>query len=278
MPINILGNLLTNPSRSGAYVAPTLWTPAVLNDSLWFNPIDALPDGSSWTDRNLGYVVTQPTAANRPTVEVSGLSGTPSLRFGEGGSNKFLSTPTRNISIFNGSPGLSVFAVNQYEAFNPGVTQRAIYLSDGIGNYAKFFTIVGSNSFQLAGKRADAESLSFSIVDPSINNPGDTFILGATHDYVNRAGTSFRNGVQAANSPTQFSAGTSDSPNVLLFLGNVNGSPTNSLIGRMGHIVIMPRVPSLVERQKLEGFLAWNSNLSSLLQVTHPYKNTPPTV
>ena len=52
-------------------------------------------------------------------------------------------------------------------------------------------------------------------------------------------------------------------------------STDSGLEGELVELIIMPSITDIV-RQKVEGYLAWKYNLTSILTPTHPYKNTRP--
>ena len=51
-----------------------------------------------------------------------------------------------------------------------------------------------------------------------------------------------------------------------------------TLVGSIGEIVLLNSIPSLEDRQKMEGYLAWKWGLAGKLPGSHPYKNNHPRV
>lgn len=52
-----------------------------------------------------------------------------------------------------------------------------------------------------------------------------------------------------------------------------NSGPINYSIKE---VILLDLAPSESDRQKLEGYMMWNNNMQSLLDGSHPYKNSPP--
>ena len=60
---------------------------------------------------------------------------------------------------------------------------------------------------------------------------------------------------------------------VFLQLGAFNGS---SVAGYIGEVIVLNRVATNDEKQKVEGYLAWKWGLETDLPAGHPYENSPP--
>ena len=86
------------------------------------------------------------------------------------------------------------------------------------------------------------------------------------------AGTSY---ISLNGSLTIFTGGTSFTSLTVTYLGKENGA-NNAFSGYAMEIIFYNVYLSTANRQKVEGYLAWKWNLTTLLPLTHPYKKYPP--
>ena len=86
------------------------------------------------------------------------------------------------------------------------------------------------------------------------------------------AGTSY---ISLNGSLTIFTGGTSFTSLTVTYLGKENGA-NNAFSGYAMEIIFYNVYLSTANRQKVEGYLAWKWNLTTLLPSTHPYKLYPP--
>jgi hypothetical protein len=49
-----------------------------------------------------------------------------------------------------------------------------------------------------------------------------------------------------------------------------------AFLGNIGEVITYPTALTTLDRQKVEGYLAWKWGLQANLPVGHPYKNAPP--
>jgi hypothetical protein len=78
-----------------------------------------------------------------------------------------------------------------------------------------------------------------------------------------------------------FDLSANASPNATTAPTWIGGGPTfpeRRFAGEINEVIILSSVPTELNRQKIEGYLAHKWALSNELPVTHPYKNTPPYV
>jgi hypothetical protein len=57
---------------------------------------------------------------------------------------------------------------------------------------------------------------------------------------------------------------------------NVSASPGGFTPSVVSDVMILSGVPSIADRQRLEGYFAWNRGLANVLPAKHPYKGAPP--
>ena len=67
-----------------------------------------------------------------------------------------------------------------------------------------------------------------------------------------------------------------NTPSVNAYLGGRIGSTTEDWYGDIYEALLIKSALTETERQKLEGYLAWNAAAQIKLPTDHPYKNPPP--
>jgi hypothetical protein len=99
--------------------------------------------------------------------------------------------------------------------------------------------------------------------------------VAARNQYVVQSGTRisatktvYYNGNAAASASVALNL-----TNTTLYIGNGTGFPIN---GEIGEIIMYQGTLTTVQRQQVEGYLAWKWGLVGSLPATHPYKRWPP--
>jgi hypothetical protein len=229
-----------------------LWTPDALRPSVWFDVADLSTltlvsgDASEWRDKSGNQRhVSQATADRRPTYAEYGLNGRPTLDWGTAINNKgFLNTAVSN---FNPT---RYFIVADYEGPNPfneyaglvchqfsGTTDVILTNNTGTGWYA------GGSFFHNGATSATSAAL------PTISQP---FVVAS-------------NFAHSAN-------------RLNLFIGNdrfLTGL-SRGWRGKISEVFAINYVPSVAERNRAEGYLAWKWGIA--LNASHPFVNRPPLI
>ena len=140
----------------------------------------------------------------------------------------------------------------------------------------------GSNSISLA---LAGSELTGNLSGVDYLFPGYNFQIQGTYG----ANVETVNGkITVSNAPTPRHLGVTNDGNVqalnfqsyrdtgdTYFLGAVDNSQTSRF--KLGEFLYYDRELSTVERQQIEGYLAWKWNLYANLPISHPYKNSKPT-
>lgn len=229
-----------------------LWTPEVLRPSVWFDAADLSTltlvsgDASEWRDKSgNGRHVSQATAANRPTYAVSGLNGRPALDWGSAINNKGL----RNDAVSNFNP-TRYFIVADYDGANP---------------FNEFAGLVAHTPF---GTTADLLIT---------NSTGTTWYTGTYFHNGNPTATAVA--LPTISSPCVAASNFAQGANrTALFIGNdrfLTGL-TRGWRGKISEVLAIDYVPSVVERNRAEGYLAWKWGIA--LDASHPFVNRPPLI
>ena len=86
------------------------------------------------------------------------------------------------------------------------------------------------------------------------------------------------NGALSLNSTYLYPSGIFNTGTNFASIGipNVSGGGTGYLTGSISEIIVYNRPLVTIERQQIEGYLAWKWGIQSNLPTAHPYKNNPP--
>jgi hypothetical protein len=190
--------------------------------------------------------------------------------------------------------GVGSFLVNS--SFSYSTSNRSSFMVVGettSANNAGFLSFVGSGGsatdyFDLNGLGYESafkpSSQNFQVVQ-GYNNGGYFIpISGSTatpfglynDTYASGSAVLYKNGSQAGTATTAAAFTNSTA----LYLGTrvLNGTVQNYLTGVIAEVVLFSRALSTVERQQVEGYLAWKWGLTSNLPTSHPFKAIPPTM
>lgn len=234
------------------------WTPAALGSALalWLDADDASTitlNGSTvsqWNDKSGNGRHATATATNQPTYTPSGLNGKPVVTFD--GANDFLS--------FQGvhDAQWSIAIVCRANGTNQGFVQFG-----GLNSLGSLFT---ENTYR-ARPTTGGGGISPDASAPF--TPGENVILSA--NYGVSTTDVWKNGV--IGTPASLGGVAS---NALSTIGSLQG--IFLLTGFISEMIVNNGVLSTLDRQRLEGYLAWKWGLESNLPAGHPFRNTPPTV
>ena len=221
----------------------------------WFDASDASTVTQSagavsrWADRT-GFMndATQTTPANRPTSVAAAQNGRAVVRFAAGG-GQWLNLPTL-------TPRAILVAGRKQALGNSNVIIGASGAAD---SYLAFGTSGGLGN-------AIAQNGSGAALSPSASE-ASWQVLGGVDD--GSTITAYRNG--AAGTPVSTGGA----------VWTVNGIAVNPtagfrLAGDLGEVVLFDRVPSLADRQLMEGYLAWRWGTQASLAGGHPYASASP--
>lgn len=275
---------------AGAPAGPTLWTPAQasLPPKLWLDRLSSVTDAGSgacsqWNDRSgNGYHATQSTSGARPTIQASGLNTRRTIR-GDGTSDYMLVTASGAKNLYRNVGFGYVFFVWQRTVSTGGGAARLMFnTGTGSGNNTRFRVLVDStgaaNKITLEARRLDADSLATLQGTISVNS-GPHMCL-AYMDWANRTARIYVDGALDVQNTTFTTAGSATSDTAAA------ASPTlfASLIGTAfldGDIAVLQAGSggAALSTDDIDRFFGWAAHdygLTSLLDVSHPYKTNPP--
>jgi len=251
-----------------------LWSPDVLTRSVlsaWWCADDhgtarMTDDGSglisSWIDRIGGMTVTATTTARPTWASTSFNSSKAGVTF-DGSATGMSSTSLTTIPTGAVAGELWASCVQQSV---PGANGLII-------DYGAAGGVATANTRQL---RSNASQL-VAASDGSVAMNGGS-LASPTCVSAQFSGTTMNawtNGVAAAGNPTTI--GTLNTGTTRARIGAATGSGiTNSGLFVAPHIFILTGTLSLPDRQRFEGFLAWDGGYQASLPATHPYQRFRP--
>lgn len=242
-----------------------IWTPAALGSPLaiWLKGDDLSgSDGdaiSAWNDasgnsRNF----TQGTGVDQPHLEVAELNSLNVVHFAKANTERLAGS-----SLSGLSSSASIFRVTKAVS-DPGATN--------VGG-PTFFGTAGSNNHETFTDGSIYNG-DLSSARKTVGNPSTTLaqwniigITSAASDY-----KYYINGVQFFSTATNTVA-FSTTP-VIGRGGGVNADWD----GYIAEFILVSNVPSSGDREKIEGYLAHKWGITSVLDVSHPYKTDAPTI
>lgn len=278
MPFSVMR--LRNAGASGP------WTPAN-GPSLrgWWvsdNPFNTLTSGflttladKSGNGNTAGLYLGSST--NQATLVPSGLNSRTIWR-STTGTNRGFFAPT-DLSVLNGVAGCTMAVVS---SVNPSVgTTGAEVFRYQISGSASARTMIGRNNGLSAsagvvyagGRRLDADS--FQGAQDAINHGTSVLIQIGVFNYAAANLVLSVDGTLTTN-PTFQTAGNVSTTNSNGAAIGHNGSGSSGAFGDYAEVVIFAAALGTTDRQKLEGYLAWQWGLAANLPIGHPYKLAPP--
>ena len=262
---------ITKAYLGASEVYSSLWTPAELTGlALWLDADDASSitlngstvsqwDDKSGNDRN----VSQATAANQPTYLATGFNSLPTIDFD--GSGDFL----KNASYEPTSASLTCFIVYSLDVI--GGTFILVQKTGGLfeinGGFGGSYT-----NITFTGAGPDNPSQGFDDANPT----GTNRIIGIQYDGNGNAPSDFSARLDGVAQSIVNSAALGYQSETGFTIGHRPVQNISSFNGKISELIYTENQLSLLDQQKLEGYLAHKWGLTANLPADHPYKLTPP--
>lgn len=278
-----------------------LWGPQFMTTDLWFDAMDVatvtLISGrvSQWNDKSgNARNVSQTSTFAQPTWNNAGLNGKPSIRF----DNNFYSTSARFLGATPaqsvvGVSNISMFMVNRYAAY-PGASVPGDQVAAGLGlfssngNQRGFF--VGKEYWQAASYPYNCHD--YMVGNDDLNTGRSvrgtlSADVGGTHhifEAIQSSSTAvklFRDGQFDANIDSENALVPSSavgSNRIGIGGMSLSTSPSRKADIEMSELLMIFSAISDIDRQKIEGYLAWKWAMTDNLPGNHPFKNRPPLI
>jgi hypothetical protein len=244
-----------------------LWTPALVLPAVWLDAADlstiTIATGvSEWRDKSgFGRNFSQATAGNRPIYQAFGIKARPSVAFA-GSSDHFM---TASSVLPSGATAGSIFWVQTTEA-DPGTVANnfgcVISSNWGSAGSDNHFPFLDGNIYFTA----------FSTTRFLMGNPSKSLvnprILG--HESTNGNTALYIDGSSFFTSTTN----TFTNPTSTKRLGQA----INKFTGQLAELIVLSNIPAIMDRRRIEGYLAHKWGLTANLPADHPYLNRPPLI
>ncbi len=222
---------------------------------------------STWTDKSTNtFSATQSTPANQPTYN----SSSKALVFN--GTSTVLSV--NGLNMLRNVTGATVFAVRQYANVTDANT-IIFAVATGTGTAR---TIIGQSAGQsrTGGRRLDADSYVYSTHSVTASLTLESFV----QDWANASWIVYQQGSTATStlSGTITAGNSSDTASTGIFIGTTSSGNTQYFNGSLYELIVFSFALSGVQRQQVEGYLAWKWGLQSSLPASHSFKANPTTM
>jgi hypothetical protein len=249
------------------------WQPTQISGCrLWLDASDlstVIQSGASvtqWNDKTATTNVSQANASLQPTYLATGFNGRPTLRFTAVQGSSYQVLQSASTSIYNSITSFTYFAVARLinpAPNNPGIVSlinKVSFYLNGLNNASGFS---GTNIWTFQG--------STFVASPNTSFPFDSNVLfclslGSTQQF-------FLNGSNSIASPSfSFGSGT----NLVLNIGWSGYNASDGYNGMMSEVLLYTTPLTTVQRQQVEGYLAWKWGLVGSLPANHPFRLFPP--
>jgi hypothetical protein len=261
------------------FVGEEPWTPSEITTAIWLDAADAssitIESGaiSEWRDKSgNNRHMQQSSVTSRPVIAGAAYNGKNAVLFD--GVNDRLDMVSTGLNLARNVTALTVFHVVEIFASsnnNQNIFRVSTNTMGGARNMA------GTESF---GYRR-LNSSPFTLVVYGFSPAIDTLTM-TSHitDYGNGLAFVSRNGSSLDQYATLIDSGaTSNTDSAGIWIGsNSNLYTAFTVHGRICEIITLRSVPTTIDRQKIEGYLAHKWGLVSSLPTEHPYKNDLPTI
>jgi len=276
-----------------------LWTPAYLpatTNALWLDASDATSlrlRGSSvtnWLDKSgNNRTFAQTVASNQPAYTPGGLNGLSVLSF----TNSYLTStnPRSTWKFLHDGTRVSMFSV---------VKTWTNAAQTNVGSFGLWGTVqvsASTGSYVVADDRyaqgrtntiihvafgGTAQASITHVSNPNVWSSGQYRLLFIASDPGNSTATNRSiiraNGTTIAQANTFTNAPKTGDPLFSLDIGTIGGGHAARLVGGFAEIVFLTGTTNDVDRQQVEGYLAWKWGLQGSLPASHQYKSAAPTV
>lgn len=256
------------------------WTPAQLTPSGWWssdnaaNTMDSNNIVSVLADRSTNSVPATGNASYNAGRLIPNFLNSRGVIRGQGSDNQVARYSFGKPEMTNNVPGATIGIVHKLTS-SIGTSEGAMFsINVGTGNFGRIYLGRGgfsSNCVYGGGRRLDGDSGQWAVdnTDYGVN----WLICIISLDYANRVATLSVNGKVTTLNNFQSGGNTSSTNSSSQDFGHQTGSSPDHY---MSEGLVIPTYLSELNRQKLEGYLAWEWGLQSSLISTHPYISNRP--
>ena len=270
------GNYSTPPVSVPSFTtAAAAWSPAALTPALWLDAADTAtittPSGvTSWASKGSGsWAAVQDVLSSRPTTGVTQINGKNVVTFDSADALR-----VNSFSGLGGSNKLTIWFVGTAPA---GGDRIVVELSDNVNTNDNAFMLLRTNGNQLqTNVRMGGATVLATTTGAGFTTTPQVFVAtwdmsdpsAETHTYVNGTANSTSS---IANNSTTGTFATSYNLNIA-----ARAMSSLYLAGGIADMGLIAGVPTLGDRQRIEGYLAHKWGLTANLPAEHPYKSVAP--
>ena len=245
---------------------PLLWTPAEISTTAWYDASDAITINeddapgfvSQWDDKSgnanhliQGFGANQPAYGARQINGINILDFTPALQY-------------MNMTTTIAPTGeVHMFAVVEVDALSD-----QILFGNGGGTKLGMWTVNNTWGFRWSNLAGGVTFSSPAGLNIGAGSPGIwRFYREAsnqTYAQKNAELTPYSSGLYSAAGNPQ--------------LNRISFNNAQGFDGKVAEVIIVNRVMTIDEIDRIHGYLAWKWGTESSLPIGHPYKNSPPEV
>lgn len=176
---------------------------------------------------------------------------------------------------YNASSVVSYFMITDFDTQSNVTSSCCRPLISFVTNSSALYPWIGSTRGNLfPNPDSIFHGWTGSPLNPIAASPGDSFIVGATHDGTNDVWNAYTNGVQRVFDQT---IPASYSSTTVLSLGGDTNNGARRYHGTIKEMVLYNAILNTSQIQDVEGYLACTWDVRDVLPVSHPYYNVDPT-
>lgn len=271
---------------ASGYVPPpgTPWTPSNLpaQPHVWLDWDSAVTNvsgaASQWSNANgsAGGAFSQGSSGSMPAINASAVGGKRALEF-DGANDVLNASGGTLLNTYRNVGSAWVFVVAAQRS--TGGANRQIFDASANTGVSRFTVFAGSGAGIWGGAARRPDASSAQVLSSSETANDTNFHLCYFHADFSAATALIRfDGVPDVASPFLTAGLTSNIDSMRI---NVGANAANSGFGYMTIAAIISgsgSLPSAGDRERLEGWAAWQLGLQGNLPISHPYKSAAPTV
>jgi hypothetical protein len=236
---------------------------------LWLDATDATTltlSGSNvtqWRDKVNGVVMTTQGTASNLTRVASGINGNPTVYFNNSASDSVYMSGT----LANQLNGTAFYVIKAYAQREVNYKPFLVWNSVPDGQFPAYGYIGGVPANTVGPYTAFASPNG---TPTQVLTAGSNYVIsyawGGTTTSVTTNGSTAQTGTQQ---PYTSSA-------TALWLGADGAGATSRITLEYGEVLLFNTALTTVQRQQIEGYLAWKWGLQTLLPIAHPYRELKP--
>jgi hypothetical protein len=257
------------PSTHPYYTFPPLkpqtpFQPTMINNlTLWFDASDTnylTLSGSTITQ------ILDKSGNGRNTTAAFGTTVLQSNALNNLNTMKFISSYYTGLLNYPGNT-ITTFVVGSFDSSSDATARLMSYTRSGVSDTGgvTVTTLARNSATNIITARSTSN---YTATFPALS---EYFMV-----FANQRETYGFIGVNGENPSINVNTFTTNFSTSIYAIGQNAGSPTTSYYGNVAEVLVYLQTLSSVDRQDVEGYLAWKWGLQSLLPSTHPFKSNAP--